>query len=246
MTATDPVAPAPVASASVAPVATTPAAPARPAPGPAPAAGRKPKLRGWLHLIWFEISLVVGTLLVTHAHGTARITSLAVYAASVSALFGASALYHRGNWCAAWHRRLHRLDQAMIFFLIAGTATPAFLLAVPGPMGRACLIALWALTLAAVGIRMAWLRAPERLGGALFLGLGWMAGLSLPWVWAHAGPAPGALMIAGGLLYTAGAVSYHRRWGNLSPGVFGFHEVFHVYVCAAATCQYIGIVLLAR
>lgn len=244
MTATDPVAAAPVAAAA-APVVPAPAS-ASPVAAPAPAAGRKPKLRGWLHLIWFEISLVVGTLLVTHAHGTARVGSLTVYAASVSALFGASALYHRGNWGAAWHRRLHRLDQAMIFFLIAGTATPAFLLAVPGAVGRACLIALWVLTLAAVGIRMAWLRAPERLAGALFLGLGWMAGLSLPWVWAHAGPAPGALMIAGGLLYTAGAFSYHRRWGNLSPGVFGFHEVFHVYVCAAATCQYIGIVLLAR
>ena len=236
MTAVDPVAPpAPPAQAAD-------AVPAAPLDIPAP----KPVLRGWLHLIWFEISLVVGTLLVVSARGEARTAALVIYAASVSALFGASALYHRGNWGTTWHRRFHRLDQAMIFFLIAGTATPAFLLAVPGTFGLACVIAIWTLTVAGVVIRMFWLRAPERLCGAIFLGLGWMGGLSLPEVWLHAGVAPGLLMIAGGLLYTAGALSYHRRWGNYSPRVFGFHEVFHVYVCAAATCQYVGIVLLAR
>jgi hemolysin III len=47
----------------------------------------------------------------------------------------------------------------------------------------------------------------------------------------------------GGLLYIAGALSYHRRWLNASPTVFGYHEVFLVYVCAAAACQYTGIAL---
>ena len=80
-------------------------------------------LRGWLHLISFEASLVLGTLALANAHGAVRITAIAVFAASVSAMFGTSALYHRGNWAAAWHRRLQRLDHAMIFLLIAGTAT---------------------------------------------------------------------------------------------------------------------------
>ena len=107
----------------------------------------KPVLRGWLHLLWFEASLVGGTLLLARAHGATRITAIAIYAASVSALFGVSALYHRGNWTAAWRRRLQRLDHAMIFFLIAGTATPAFLLATRGVFGLACLIVVWTLTL---------------------------------------------------------------------------------------------------
>jgi hemolysin III len=64
-----------------------------------------------------------------------------------------------------------------------------------------------------------------------------MAGLALPWVWIHAGVTPGALMVAGGLLYTAGAICYHRRWPDPCPSVFGYHEVFHVFVCAAATCS---------
>src|SRR5271170_7970668 len=93
----------------------------------------KPVLRGWLHLLWFGASLAGGALLLARAHGAARVTAAAIYAASVSSLFGVSALYHRGNWTATWRRRLQRLDHAMIFFLIAGTATPAFLLANPGP-----------------------------------------------------------------------------------------------------------------
>lgn len=204
----------------------------------------KPLLRGWLHLLWFEVSLVFGTLLLARTHGTARLTASAIYAASVIGMFGVSALYHRGNWSATWRRRLQRADQAMIFFLIAGTATPAFLLAAPGAFGLVCLIVMWALTLTAAALRMVWLSLPERVAGATFVGLGWIAGLSLPAVWAHAGVAPGMLMLAGGVLYTAGAVSYHRRRPDPRPSVFGYHEVFHAYVCAAATCQFVAIALL--
>ena len=203
----------------------------------------KPLLRGWLHLISFEASLVLGTLALARAHGAVRITAIAVFAASVSAMFGASALYHRGSWGAAWHSRLQRLDHAMIFLLIAGTATPVFLIATHGAVRVASLVTIWALTLAAGAIHMTWMNAPERLVGGTFIGLGWVAGLALPEVWLHSGAVAGALMLTGGLLYTAGALSYHWRWPNPSPAVFGYHEVFHVYVCAAAACQYTAIVL---
>jgi hemolysin III len=167
--------------------------------------------------------------------------AIAVYSVSVSALFGFSALYHRGTWTAAWRQRLQRLDHAMIFFLIAGTATPAILLTVPAAFGLPCLIILWALTITAAAIHLAWMSAPELLVGTTFVGLGCAAGLALPWVWIHAGVAPAALMLAGGMLYLAGALSYHRRRPDPYPSVFGYHEVFHLYVCAAAACQYVAI-----
>jgi hemolysin III len=201
----------------------------------------KPVLRGWLHLLCFGASLVCGPLLLAGGRGAARITAVAIYSASVSALFGISALYHRGTWTETGRRRLQRLDHAMIFFLIAGTATPGFLLDAPGAFGLACLIVMWTLTLSAAAIHLAWMNAPELLVGGTFVGLGWAAGLSLPWVWIHAGVAAGVLMLAGGLLYTAGALSYHHRWPNPYPSVFGYHEVFHAYVCVAATCQYVAI-----
>ncbi len=203
----------------------------------------KPLLRGWLHVLWFGASLVFGTLLLTGTHGATRITATAIYAVSVSALFGVSALYHRGTWGAAWSARLQRLDHAMIFLLIAGTATPAFVLATRGTFGWVGLTVMWTLTLIAAAIHLARMRAPELVVGATFVGLGWAAALAIPGVWIHAGSAPGALMLAGGLLYTTGAASYHRRRPDPYPSVFGYHEVFHAYVCAAATCQFIAIAL---
>jgi hemolysin III len=205
----------------------------------------RPVLRGWLHLLCFWASLAGGALLLAGAHGRAQVTAAAVYSASLSALFGISALYHRGAWTTAWRLRLRHLDQAMIFFLIAGTATPAFLLSAPAGAGLACLIAMWALTLAAVAIRLAWASAPELVAGALFIGLGCVGGLAIPWVWIHAGAGSGVLLLVGGLLYIAGALFYHRRWPDPYPSVFGYHEVFHVYVCAAAACQYAAIARLA-
>jgi hemolysin III len=204
----------------------------------------KPALRGWLHLLFFWVALGGGTVLLIRAHGAAPVAAAAVYSASLIALFGTSALYHRGSWSSAWRLRLRRLDQAMIFFLIAGTATPAFLLAAPGRLGPACLIVMWTLTLAAAALRVAWPAAPELVGGALFIGLGCAGGLAVPWVWIHAGVASGVLLLAGGLLYIAGAVSYHRRRPDPYPSVFGYHEVFHVYVCAAAACQFAAITRL--
>ena len=201
----------------------------------------KPVWRGWLHLLWFEVSLVFGTLLLARAHGAMPITTSAIYAASVSGMFGTSALYHRGNWSAAWRQRLQRLDHVMIFFLIAGTATPAYLLTARSSVGLACLIVMWVLTVTAATIRMARMGTPELVAGTMFVGLGWLAGLALPWVWARAGVAPAVLMLTGGLLYTAGALSYHRRRPDPLPSVFGYHEVFHAFVCAAATCQFVAI-----
>ncbi|MDT4918860.1 MAG: hemolysin [Pseudonocardiales bacterium] len=203
----------------------------------------KPLWRGWMHLLWFAMSLVTGPLLVVSTNGPARLTAAAIYASTVSGLFGTSALYHRGNWSSTWSRRLQRLDHTMIFFLIAGTATPAFLVAAPGGYGLTCLIVLWTLTLTATTVHLAWMHAPEKLVGATFLLLGWMACLALPPIWAHDGVAPAVLIIGGGLLYTIGAISYHRRSPDPNPRVFGYHEVFHAYVCAAATLHFLAIAL---
>jgi hemolysin III len=204
----------------------------------------KPALRGWLHVVCFWASVAGGALLLARAHGEAETAATAIYAASLSALFGTSALYHRVTWTAAMRLRLRHLDQAMIFFLIAGTATPVYLLSAPASIGLVCLIVMWALTVTAVAIRLARSSAPELVAGALFVGLGCAGGLSLPWVWIHAGSASGVLIMLGGLLYIVGALSYHRRWPDPYPSVFGYHEVFHFYVCAAAACQYAAIARL--
>ncbi|HEY3631099.1 MAG TPA: hemolysin III family protein [Jatrophihabitantaceae bacterium] len=203
----------------------------------------KPLWRGWLHLIWFALSLVIGPLTIALTTGSTRIAAVSVYVVSVSTLFGTSAVYHRGNWSAEWMRRLQRLDHAMIFLLIAGTATPAFLIAVPGRYGVIGLGVMWTLAVGAIVIHLAWMSAPEKVMGAAFIGLGLVAGLAIPAVWINAGLAAAVLMLVGGGLYVVGAVSYHRRRPDPYPASFGYHEVFHAYVCAAATCQYIAIAI---
>jgi hemolysin III len=204
----------------------------------------KPSWRGWLHLLWFEAALVCGTLLLVGADGANRIVASAIYVASAAGLFGTSALYHRGNWSVAANQRLQRLDHTMIFFLIAGTATPPFLVAAPGWFGRTSVIVLWTLTLLATGLHLLWMNAPEKLVGGVFIGLGVLAGLAVPVVWVNVGVAAAVLMLSGGVLYIVGAASYHRRWPDPKPAVFGYHEVFHAYVCAAAACQAVGIGLI--
>ncbi|MDQ6850326.1 MAG: hemolysin III family protein [Actinomycetota bacterium] len=201
----------------------------------------KPLLRGWLHLGWFVTSLVVGPLLLASARGRAEFASLAVYTGSVSGLFGVSALYHCGNWGVTASRRLQRLDHVMIYILIAGTATPIFALTSDAAFGLTCLIAMWSLTALATVLHLARMSAPEILVGLTFVGLGTLAGLALPAVWMHAGVAAASLVFAGGLLFMAGAFSYYRRSPDPSPTIFGYHEVFHAYVCAAAACHYVAI-----
>jgi hemolysin III len=204
----------------------------------------KPLWRGWLHLVWFEASLVAGTLLVVRAHGPAQVVGVAIYTACLSGLFGTSALYHRGNWGPVASRRLQRADHMMIYLLISGTATPVFLLAVPGTYGLVCLIVLWSLTAVAMAAHLRRMDAPEWLVGGAFIGLGAANVLALPSLWTHAGVAAAILVMAGGVLYIVGAVTYNGRWPDPLPSVFGYHEFFHALVCIAATCHYIAIALL--
>jgi hemolysin III len=204
----------------------------------------KPLLRGWLHLVWFAASLVAGTLLVIASRRAGQVVGVAVYAACLSGLFGVSALYHRGNWGPAARRVLQRTDHVMIFMLIAGTATPVFLLVVPGTWGQVRLIVLWSLTAVAMGVHVTRMSAPEWLVGSAFIGLGAVNAVALPSLWTHAGAGEAILVLAGGLLYITGAIAYHHRRPDPFPSVFGYHEVFHAFVCVAATCHYVAIALL--
>jgi hemolysin III len=204
----------------------------------------KPVWRGWMHLVGFEVSLVVGTLLVVKAHGATHSIAAGIYAATVSGLLGTSALYHRGNWGPAAHRLLQRLDHVMIFLLIAGTATPILLLVTPGAVGVALLSVMWALTGLAMLTHLVWMDAPESLVGATFIGLGCIGSAALPFVWVRVGIAAFVLILAGGVLYIVGAVLYHRRSPDPVPTVFGFHEVFHAFVSAAACTHYVAIAIL--
>jgi len=201
----------------------------------------RPLLRGVLHQAAFAVSLVVGTLLIVGADGARRHVAAAVFAASVAACFGASALYHRVTWTPNLRRWMRRIDHAGIYLLIAGTYTPVCLLVLDGSWRIVVLAIVYAGAAAAVVLKFAWVDAPKWVAAALGLALGWTAVVALPQLATRLNPAAVALLGVGGLAYTAGAIIYARRRPNPMPMVFGYHELFHALTIAAVACQYVAI-----
>jgi hemolysin III len=199
----------------------------------------KPRLRGVSHQWAFFVSLVAGITLVLLAGGGRATLAAAIYATSVVALFGVSALYHRVNWMSATARRwMRRLDHSMIFFLIAGTYTPFALLVLHGTLATAILIAVWGGALVGVVLNLIWVDAPKWVTATVYLVLGWVAVAAFPDMISELGVTATALVAAGGVLYTLGAIVYALRRPDPAPEVFGYHEIFHLLVIAAATLHY--------
>ena len=214
-------------------------------PAPAAEVRVKPRLRGVFHQYAFFVSLGSGALLVLLAATTRAAIAVAVYAVSVSALFGVSALYHRVTWTVPARRRMRRLDHSMIFLLIAGTYTPVGLLVLQGTLGAAVLAVVWGGAVAGTVLELAWTRAPRWLGGTVYLALGWVAVVAMPQLFARLGLGGGLLIVAGGLAYSAGAAVYALRRPDPAPATFGYHEVFHLLVIAGVAAHFLAISLFA-
>jgi hemolysin III len=198
----------------------------------------KPRLRGVSHQYAFFVSLACGVGLILAASGGRARAAAAIYAVAVSALLGTSALYHRVTWRPRARRWMRRLDHSMIFVLIAGTYTPVALLALKGWLANTILIVVWAGAVGGVAFKLAWIDAPKWLFAAVYVALGWVSAAVLGELPAAIGWLGLAGLAAGGLLYTAGAIVYASRWPNPLPTVFGYHEVFHALVLAAAGLHY--------
>jgi hemolysin III len=190
----------------------------------------------------FVASILIGIALVLSAPSARARLAAAIYAVSVAALFGSSALYHRVAWRSPGARRwMRRLDHSMIFVLIAGTYTPFALLALRGALADAFLIAVWAGATAGIVLKLVWIDAPDSLVALVYVLLGWLGAAAVPTLIATLGTGPVALVAGGGVLYTVGAVVYVRKRPDPVPAVFGYHEVFHVLVITAAALQYAAI-----
>jgi hemolysin III len=199
----------------------------------------KPKLRGVSHEWAFFVSLILGAALIFFAKTPKATLAVAIYAVSLSALLGTSALYHRVNWKRPNVRQwMRRLDHSMIFFLIAGTYTPFALLVMHGTIATAILVAVWVGAIAGAIVEMVWIGHPKWVSAAVYLTIGWVAVAAFPELWSALGPVGALMLVGGGLLYTAGAIVYAVQRPNPVPAVFGYHEVFHAFVIVAAAVQF--------
>ena len=206
----------------------------------------KPRGRGVSHEWAFFLSLGLGAALVVAAEGTKATVAVAIYAASLSALFGVSALYHRIDWKRPEIRRwMRRLDHTMIFMLIAGTITPFTLLLLEGTFAKALLISVWAAALAGIVVELIWIDAPKWLAAIVYSAVGLIGAVAYPEIVSKAGLGAALLIAGGGALYLSGAVVYAVERPNPSPTVFGYHEIFHVLVIAAAAAHFAAIALYA-
>jgi hemolysin III len=204
----------------------------------APTPRTKPRLRGVSHQIAAYLAAPAGAALVASANGGSARAAAITYSLSLFGLFGVSAAYHRPTWSDRARRILWRLDHSAIFTLIAGTYTPFCMLLAPG-VRDAMLALVWIGAAIGTAISMLWVRAPKRLMAALYVLLGWIALPVLSSLGARLGAGALALLFGGGLLYTAGAVIYAYRRPDPYPAVFGFHEIFHLLVVAAAACHFV-------
>ena len=203
----------------------------------------KPKLRGWLHAGMAPLATAGGIVLVALAPDAGARAAAAIYLAASLLLFGTSALYHRFHWGPRGEAVLRRMDHANIYVFIAATYTPIAALMLSPRSATVLLTVIWSAALAGLLFRLFWLGAPRWLYTALYLAMGWAALFWLPQILVAAGVAVFTLIIAGGLLYTVGAVVYARKSPDPSPRWFGYHEIFHACTILAFAAQYVAISL---
>jgi hemolysin III len=215
-----------------------------PTPSSAPAPFQRPRLRGVVHQWSFFVALAAGAALVIWAPADAT-AACAIYAAALAGLLGTSALYHRITWRPAVRSWLRRLDHSMIFVLIAGTYTPFAALVLREPLREVVLAGVWAGAAAGIVFTLLWSDAPKWLTAAAYVALGWFSVIAIPQITERAGAGALALLGAGGLAYTAGAVIYASRRPDPRPATFGYHEVFHVLVVVAALAHFVAVAAFA-
>jgi hemolysin III len=206
-----------------------------------PVIDTKPHWRGVSHEIAAFAFPVLGAVLVIVAHDAAARGAAVVYTVGVTAMYSASAVYHRGHWTPSTQRRLRRLDHSMILDGIAATYTPVAVVGLDTRSARILLGVVWPLAAVGIVVQLFWLHAPRWLVAGLYVVVGWTAIAFVPVLWSQLGVLTFALILAGGAVYSVGARVYAAKRPDPNPAIFGFHEVFHALVVGAGIIFYIAI-----
>ena len=201
-----------------------------------------PLLRGVSHAIAFLAAIAAAVIVIVIAPPGRATVAAAIYGPALIGLFGSSALYHRWPGPARFRPVLRRIDHSTIFVFIAASYTPIALLVLDGPLQWVILAVAWTGAAAGVAFSLGWINARRGLTAGSYLALGWVAVIAVPQLLSRMEPVPLVLLAAGAVLYSIGAVVYARRWPDPWPRTFGFHEVFHVLVIAAAASQCVAVI----
>ena len=203
-----------------------------------------PRLRGVSHMIAFFAALVAGPPLVASSATALARTASTIYAVNLVLLFGCSALLHRVKWSDAAVPWLRRLDHSIIFVFIAGTYTPLTALALGTETARLLLTTVWIGAIVGVLVTLFWIDAPRWVTAGGYIAVGWIALVASPALWRSLDATQFALLTAGGLLFTFGAVVYALRKPDPLPQTFGYHEVFHALTLIGFTLHVVAVLSL--
>jgi hemolysin III len=194
----------------------------------------RPLARGYLHQVAFYIAIVACALLLAKSHGTQALICNFIYSVSLVGLFGISSLYHCREWPRKNYLLLRRVDHAAIFALIAGTSTPLCLLGIKGSLGTSLLVMIWGVAILGIVVVVFWTQGPKWIKALFYVCLGWLAVPLYPEIKSALGSLNIQLLLAGGVVYTIGALVYAIRRPDPWPRFFGYHEIFHLLVVIAS------------
>lgn len=202
---------------------------------------------GYSHLAGLVFAALGALVLIARSAGSAAsLATSATYAACLLALYAASSAYHLVPGSDSLTRTLRKLDHGAIFLMIAGTCTPVFVRAFDGRARVAMLATVWGLALVGILARVLWMNAPRALYTAMYLAMGWLVVVKGPRALAALPALATALVVAGGVTYTLGAVVYATKRPNPAPPQFGFHEIWHLFVLGGSALHYAAVFVLVR
>jgi hemolysin III len=199
----------------------------------------KEPFSGLSHLAGAFLGVAILIALVVLSKGNAwMVTSFAIYGACLIILYTASALYHLLPVGPAATERLRKFDQCAIYLLIAGSYTPVCLIKLRGPWGWSLLSVVWSIALAGILTQLIWRATPVALHVTLYLIMGWLVAVAIHPILHGLGTPAVAWLACGGLFYTIGSVVFATERPRLWPGIFGFHDLWHVFVIAGTAAHF--------
>lgn len=201
----------------------------------------KPLLRGHFHQAAFFVALGACAMLISNAHGFKTIVATLIYSISLVVLFGVSALYHRPNWKPNQRMWMKRIDHAAIYFLIAGTSTPVFLISLQPETAFRLLYFVWGAAIFGFLQSIFWVTAPKWISAIIYVVVGCFSVPYIPELNEGMPLSNLVLIITGGAVYIIGALIYAMKRPNPSPQYFGYHEIFHTLVIVGATLHFLVI-----
>jgi hemolysin III len=198
----------------------------------------RPLVRGYIHQAAFFIAICACAVLVIHHQGSRSLLASLIYSVSLIGMYGISALYHIPTWSPKYYKIMRRIDHAAIFALIAGSATPICLLTLPSTAGWRLLAIFWVVAFTGMFMATVWTHGPKWIRALFYVAMGWIGVLYFPELKSALNAQNFHLLVAGGIIYTVGALIYAFKKPNPFPRVFGYHEIFHVFVVVASACHF--------